>query len=115
MEKSLIQLIEALGYRCLAGQVLTNRMVHWGYVSDLLSDVMGKAQPGMVWITSQVHSNIVAVAALKEVAAIIVVNERQVDPDVLAQAEREEVVILSSGMPAFETAGGLYDQLKESD
>jgi len=107
MEKSLIQLIEVLGYRCLAGQVRTDRMVHWGYVSDLLSDVMGKAQP-----TSQVHSNIVAVAALKEVAAIIVVNERQIDPDVLAQAEKEGVVILSSGMPAFETAGRLYAQLK---
>jgi hypothetical protein len=35
-----------------------------GYVSDLLSWVMAKAQPGNVWITIQAHSNIVAVASL---------------------------------------------------
>jgi ATP-dependent Clp protease adapter protein ClpS len=115
MEKNLLQLIEEMHYSCLSGKMLPDRVVRSAYVSDLLSDVMGKAQPGMVWITSQVHKNIVAVASLKELSAVIVVNERHVDPEVLEHAEAEEVVILTSGLPAFETAGRLYQKLNEME
>ena len=112
MKTSLNNLTEKLNYECLSGEVWLDRTVDGAYVSDLLSDVMGKAQPGMLWITSQVHKNIVAVASLKELGAIIVVNERKVDPEVLEQAESEEVVILASKKPAFETAGELYQVIR---
>lgn len=112
MNISLNNLKEKLNYKCLSGEAWLNRVVDGAYVSDLLSDVMGKAQPGMLWITSQVHKNIVAVALLKELGAIIVVSEREVDPEVLAQAESEEVVILASKKPAFETAGELYQVIR---
>ncbi|ULB34865.1 MULTISPECIES: serine kinase [Proteiniphilum] len=115
MEKNLKQLTEELNFECLTGNSLLERAVQSAYVSDLLSDVMGKAQPKMLWVTSQVHKNIVAVASLKELSAVIVVNERIVAQEVLDHAEAEEVVILTSGMPAFETAGILYEWLKEVD
>lgn len=115
MEKNLKQLTEELNFECLTGNSLLERAVQSAYVSDLLSDVMGKAQPKMLWVTSQVHKNIVAVASLKELSAVIVVNERIVAQEVLDNAEAEEVVILTSGMPAFETAGILYEWLKEVD
>lgn len=115
MEKNLKQLTEELNFECLTGNSLLGRTVQSAYVSDLLSDVMGKAQPKMLWVTSQVHKNIVAVASLKELSAVIVVNERIVAQEVLDNAEAEEVVILTSGMPAFETAGILYEWLKEVD
>ena len=35
-----------------------------GYASDLLSNVMGQAEPGMVWVTMQGHQNVAAVASL---------------------------------------------------
>lgn len=113
MQTSLNDLKEKLNYKCLSGEAWLDRTVDGAYVSDLLSDVMGKAQAGMLWITSQVHKNIVAVASLKELSAIIVVNERKTDPEVLELAESEEVVILASKKPAFETAGELYRYLKE--
>lgn len=112
MKISLNNLKEKLNYECLSGEAWLDRVVDVAYVSDLLSDVMGKAEPGMIWITSQVHKNIVAVASLKELSAIIVVNERKVDPEVLEQAELEEVAILASGKPAFETAGELYQIIR---
>jgi len=40
-----------------------------GYSSDLLSCVMAGAKKGYLWITLQAHLNIVAVAALNELAA----------------------------------------------
>lgn len=79
-----------------------------GYVSDLLSDVIANAQRGNVWITLQVHQNIVAVAVLKELAGIILVNNRQPAEDTLEKAKQEGIAILVSQLPAFELAGKLY-------
>ncbi|MFA6360268.1 MAG: serine kinase [Dysgonamonadaceae bacterium] len=113
MQTNLKQLIEELNFECLSGKAYLDRTPQSAYSSDLLSDVMGKAEPGMLWVTSQVHKNIVAVASLIELSAIIVVNERKIDPEVVSHAEEEKVVIIASGMPAFETVGLLYDYLKK--
>ncbi len=111
-KKNLKKLIEDLGFECLAGKELLEKEVASAYVSDLLSDVMGKAQPQMLWVTSQIHKNIVAVASLIDLSAIVIVNERKADEDMLKLAEEEGVVVLSSEKPAFETAGLLYNYLK---
>lgn len=112
MQKNLKQLIEELDFECLSGKAYLHRVPKWAYSSDLLSDVMGKAEPGMLWVTSQAHKNIVAVASLIELSAIIIVNERKVDPEVLSHAEEEKVVIIASGLPAFQTIGLLYNYLR---
>ena len=106
---NLKKLTADLGFECLSGEALLDRIPQSAYVSDLLSDVMGKAHADMMWITSQVHKNIVAVASLKELSAIVIVNERPVEKELLEQAEDEEIVVLSSNLPAFETAGKLYN------
>src|SRR5574338_543525 len=50
-----------------------------GYSSDLLSCVMAGAKKGQVWVTLQAHLNIVAIAALNELAAIIVTENAKPD------------------------------------
>lgn len=105
------KLVEDLGFACVASRNHLEREVKSAYVSDLLSDVMGKAQPGMLWVTSQIHKNIVAVASLIELSAIVIVNERKPDEEMLKVAEDEEVVVLTSDKPAFETAGKIYNYL----
>ncbi|MFH1097017.1 MAG: serine kinase [Candidatus Desantisbacteria bacterium] len=73
-----------------------------------MSDVIAHAQRGNVWITLQVHQNIVAVAVLKELSGIILVNNRQPAEDTLEKAKQEGITILVSQLPAFELAGKLY-------
>ncbi len=115
MEKNnLKKLIEDLGFTCVASVGQLDKEPKSAYVSDLLSDVMGKAQPQMVWITSQIHKNIVAVASLIELSAIVIVNERKPDEEMLKLAEKEGVVVLESNKPAFETAGMLYEYFTPS-
>lgn len=110
MKNNLQTLIDVLGFKCVAGKsLLLEKEPKSAYVSDLLSDVMGKAQPKMLWITSQIHKNIVAVASLIDLSAIVIVNERKPDEDMLKLAEKEGVVVLTSDKPAFETAGMLYE------
>lgn len=82
------------------------------YVSDLLSDVMGNSKDGDIWITLQTHLNIVAVAGLKNLAGIIIVGGRPVQDVILQKAEAEKVIIATTPLSAFETAGRLYELLK---
>jgi serine kinase of HPr protein (carbohydrate metabolism regulator) len=84
------------------------RAITGGYASDLLSDVIAHSQAGDVWVTMQMHRNIIAVATLKDLAAIVLVNGRTPDADTLAKAREEKVAVLSSRLPAFELAGRLY-------
>jgi len=79
-----------------------------GYVSDLLSDVIAHGKTGDLWVTLQTHRNIVAVAALKELAGVILVNGRTPDSDTLSKAREEGVLVLGSRLPAFDLAGRLY-------
>lgn len=78
------------------------------YASDLLSDVMGHASEGALWVTLQVHQNIIAVAVMKSLAGIVLVNSRQPDEATLRKAEQEGIPLLISRWGAFEVAGKLF-------
>jgi hypothetical protein len=79
-----------------------------GYASDLMSDVIAHAEAGDLWLTVQIHANIVAVAAMKELAGIVLVGGREPEAETLRKAEAKKVTLLSSRLPAFELAGRLY-------
>jgi len=88
-----------------------NNQVTGAYVSDLLSDVMANSKDGNIWITLQMHMNIVAVAGLNNLAGIIVVGGRQPAQEILKKAETEKVAIMTTPLTTFEIAGRLYQML----
>ena len=77
-----------------------------------LSDVMANSHEGDIWITRQVHQNIVAIATLKEHAAVILVNSCEPAKDTLEKAIQENVPILISNLSAFELTGRIYNLLR---
>ncbi len=79
-----------------------------GYVSDLLSNVMGQARPGQVWVTMQGHQNVAAVAALIGLAAVIVAGGAKPAPDTLERAAANDVAVFTTPLSAFAAAGKLY-------
>jgi len=83
------ELVEKLDLKIFCGEEHLDREIKGGYVSDLLSDVMGFAQEGHVWMTLQTHKNVIAIASLKELACVILVKGFQPDPDMLEQAKDE--------------------------
>jgi hypothetical protein len=105
---NLADLIKNLDLKVFVGQPDSARQVDRGYVSDLLSDVMANSQKDSLWVTMQIHPNIVAVAVLKELAAIILVNGREPAAETVKKAEEEQVLILGTPLPAFELVGRLY-------
>lgn len=80
-----------------------------GYTSDLLSCVMAGAKNGNIWVTLQAHMNIVAVAAMLEVAAVIITENAQPDEATIAKANEQGVILLSTPQASYEVCGTLWD------
>jgi hypothetical protein len=80
-----------------------------GYASDLLSCVMAGATPKSIWVTLQAHSNIVAVATLLDISAIIITESAVPDGDTISKANEEGIIMLSSDKPTFFIAGKLWE------
>ena len=80
-----------------------------GYSADLLSCVMAGAKKGHLWITLQAHLNIVAVAALNDVAAVIITENAQPDDASIAKANQQGVILLSTARPTYEINGKLWE------
>ena len=102
------QLVEWFGLEVKAGAAGRDREVRGGYCGDLLSDVMANAPSGCIWLTVQGHMNIVAVALLREMAAIVITGDRDPDPDAVERAEQEGIPLLKWGRSSYELAGELY-------
>ena len=80
------------------------REIHGVYIGDLLSWVMGRAKADDAWITIMSNINIVAVASLADVACIILAEGVNLDMSVIETARAKGVNVLSTQMPAYETA-----------
>lgn len=101
-------LVEGFNLQPVAGAQGMDRDVKGGYCGDLLSDVMAKAPIGCIWLTVQGHLNIVAVAVLREMAAIVITGGREPDEETVQKANQERLPVLTSPDSAFELAGRLY-------
>lgn len=106
-------LVKALELNVWAGANGLGREVTGGYVSDLLSDVMGNADAGQLWITLQTHKNVMAIASLKDLSAVLLVNGNRPDEDTAQQSNVEDIPILGSKLDAFELTGRVYEYLKQ--
>lgn len=104
---------ENLNLNILAGRAGLNKEVKGAYAADLLSDVMGKAEEGQLWITLQAHTNVIAIASLKDLAGIILVNGIKPDADMIEQAEKQGIPVLGTTEGTFNTAGKLYSILEK--
>jgi len=107
------EIVEKLNLRVECGAGKLDREITGGYVSDLLSDVIANSRAGNLWITLQLHENIVAVASLNDLSGILLINGRELTEETKGKAEEEGIPIMVSDLSAFEVAGRLYKILKE--
>ncbi|WP_372751299.1 DRTGG domain-containing protein [Labilibaculum sp.] len=108
-------IVNKLQLKVCSGEKGLQRIVEGGYTSDLLSDVMGNADENQLWVTLQTHKNIMAIASLKELAAIVLVKGYEPEANTAEQSNEEGIPILSSELEAFELTGKLFELLKKGD
>jgi hypothetical protein len=87
------------------------RNVAKAYCGDLLSDVMANVPADSVWFTIQGHVNIIAVAQLKDVACIVLVNGSAPDPQTLEKGKTFGISILGSARTSAELCMKLSGKL----
>jgi predicted transcriptional regulator len=85
------------------------REVNGCYAGDLLSCAMAGAKRDNIWLTVQSHANVVAVAVLLDLAAIVVTEGANVETTMLERANTEGVVVLTTTEPTYSVAGRLWE------
>lgn len=85
--------------------------VSGAYIGDLLSWVMGRANEDNAWITIMNNVNVIAVASLSDVACVILAEGVSLDDALKQTAEQKGINVLSSQLPAFETAQLLFGKV----
>ena len=106
-------IISTLNLKVLSGAEGLDNEITGGYVSDLLSDVIGNAHEGEIWITLQTHQNTIAVASLKDLSAVIIVKGSLPDEDTLRKSNEEKIPVLQTESDTFTIAGRLFKILKK--
>ena len=96
------ELIELTGARNMTPDAPTDTEVTCGYTCDLLSWVMAHGAAGMAWVTVQTHMNVIAVASLMEMAAVIIPEGIEMEEATLNKAREEEICVLQSDRTAYE-------------
>ena len=109
------ELVEKFNLTVFSGDEGLNRKITGGYASDLLSDVMGNAREGQVWLTLQTHKNVMAIASLKDLAAVILVKGNKPEEDTILHSNEESVPVLGTKENSFELAGKLYETFKQNE
>lgn len=81
------------------------------YTSDLLSDAMANAVDEGILITIQAHKNTVAVGTLKDLAALVICNNRPLPDDMIEAAKAERIAVLVTADSQFTASGKVYAHL----
>jgi hypothetical protein len=103
------EIVDKLPLMLRAGASGLDAEVTGGYAADLLSCAMAGAHRGNIWVTLQGHLNVIAIATLNELSAIIITEDKPVAPDTLARADAEGVPVLSTSLSTFEVVGRLWE------
>lgn len=98
----------------ISGEVLTKNdeslenEVRVGLTCDLLSWVMARGAAECAWVTVQTHMNVIAVAALHDMACVIMPEGIRMAESETKKADDEGIAVITSELSAFEICGIMY-------
>ncbi len=104
------ELIGLIDAKNLTPGVAPDKEITCGYACDLLSWVMAHGEEGMAWVTVQTHLNVVAVAALAEMACVVLPEEISMEEESLKKAEAEGLCVLTTPLTTYEVCGRMAAQ-----
>ena len=101
------ELCELIDGKDMTPEVDKGAEVSCGYTCDLLSWVMAHGAAGMAWVTVQTHMNVIAVASLMEMSAVIIPEDIQMEAQSLEKANDEGINVLQTPLTAYEICAKL--------
>ncbi len=103
------ELAETLDLRELTPSMDDDAEITHGYVSDLLSDILAHAPAGSVLVTLQANPDVLAVASLAGLRAVIFSSGRTPRADVIERFAVDRISLFGSPADSFEVVGQLHD------
>ncbi len=83
------------------------------YCSDLLSWVMGHAQPDNIWVTIMTNKNVLAVASLVDISCVIICEDAELDEEFLQTARDKEINVIRCKADNYSVCASLSKMLDE--
>ncbi len=102
------ELVKELNLTVITNKDFDDREIKGCFVGDLLSWVMGRAEQGSAWITIMNNVNIVAVAALVDMACIILAEGVDATEEIVKKADDQGIIILSTEKNCYDTAVAIH-------
>ena len=103
--KEIAQILDA---QWLCGQEEGDRVVHYAFASDMMSDVLAYVQEDTVLLTGLVNSQSVRTAEMLDVPCLMFVRGKLPHQDALQRAELIGLPTLSTTCSMYEACGRLY-------
>ncbi len=86
--------------------------VERGCTGDLLSEVMRTCRANSIWVTVQSHVNVIAVAVVVGIKAIVLCNGYEFPEETIEKAKSENIALLVSSEDPFTVSGKIYSILE---
>jgi len=84
------------------------------FASDLMSDVLAFISPGSLLLTGLVNSHVIRTARLVEVKAVVLVQGKRPEIQVINEARECHVPIIATGCPMFEACSRVSHSSSEN-
>ncbi|MCK4757682.1 MAG: iron-sulfur binding hydrogenase [Thermoplasmata archaeon] len=106
----LTEIIAKLGLKNINKKPIDGDMdIRHGYCCDLLSNVLSSTPSDSIWMTIQSHLNIIGVATMTDIPAVIICEGFDVPDNVIDKADEENIAIFKSQENAYQLSGKLYE------
>ncbi|PLV60008.1 DRTGG domain-containing protein [Thermotoga sp. KOL6] len=93
------------------GEILTgdrNMNVERVVATDLMSDVLAFAEPGVLLITGLHSPQVVRTAIVVGIPAVLFVRKKDIPENIVEIAKDNNITLLSTDLSMFETCGRLF-------
>ncbi|RKX48925.1 MAG: hypothetical protein DRP38_03810 [Thermotogae bacterium] len=103
------EIVEKIGGRVLSGESkLDSIEIESAAASDLMSEVLAFAEPGMLLITGLVSPQVVRTAVVVGIPAILIVRHENVPEELVDLAKMNDLILVVTPLSMFEACGRLY-------
>ena len=99
---------EILKADIIVGEEKLDMEIKTAFGADLMSDVLAFAKAGSLLLTGLTNTQVIRIANVLDIAAIILVRGKKPSAETIELAEDLQIPILTTKYILFETAGRLY-------
>jgi predicted transcriptional regulator len=104
--RDIVQIVDG---EVLCGNEHLDFEVEFACASDLMSDVLTLKHCDFILVTGLCNVQSVRTAEMSDVRAILYVRDKQVEPDMIALGEDNDMIIMRTPYSMFKAVGRLYE------